>query len=60
MDVLEARITDQFKEFKSDLLKIVEDSQGQVGKVDRRQIIADYRLNLLEKRVDKIEARPRA
>ena len=59
-DAAERRITDQIKNFRSDILKVVENFMGQVGKVDRRQIIVDHRIDRLEKRVDMIEARPRA
>ncbi len=53
-------LCDQFQGFRSDILKAVEVFMGQVGKVDRRQIIVDHRIDRLEKRVDKIETRPRA
>ena len=59
-DAAEDRILDQIGGFRSDIMKVVEDFMGQVGKVDRRQIIVDHRIDRLEKRVDKIETRPHA
>ena len=58
-DATEKKILDRMADFRSDILKVVEDFMGQTGKVDRRQIIIDHRIDRLEKRVDKIESRPR-
>ena len=57
-DATEKRILDQMSDFRSDILKVVDDFMGQTGKVDRRQIIIDHRIDRLEKRVNKIESRP--
>ncbi len=58
VDASEKRILDQIRNFQSDILEVVDGFMGQVGKVDRRQIIVDHRIDRLEKRVDKIETRP--
>jgi len=42
----------------SSIIKKVDGFMAQTGKVDRAQIIADWRLTELEKRVNSIEARP--
>jgi hypothetical protein len=58
IDRVESNLRGDFREFSSRILKTVEDFMTQVGKTDRAQIIADWRLSELEKRVATIESRP--
>jgi hypothetical protein len=58
IDRSENSLRGDFREFSSRILKTVEDFMAQVGKTDRAQIIADWRLSELEKRVTTIESRP--
>ena len=44
---ISSKVTKQFDAFMSE-----------TGKIDRAQIIADWRVSQLEKRIDKIESRP--
>jgi predicted nuclease with TOPRIM domain len=57
MEAMEDRILSAFTAARSESLKILETLQGQHQKVDRRQIIMDYRVDELEKRLKSLEER---
>jgi len=58
IDRVETNLREEIRQGSSRILKSVEDFMTQVGKTDRAQIIADWRLSELEKRVETIESRP--
>ncbi len=58
IDRVETNLREAIRQGSSRILKSVEDFMTQVGKTDRPQIIADWRLSELEKRVATIESRP--
>jgi len=58
IDRSEKNLRGEIRDSSSRIIKAVEDFMSQVGKVDRAQIIADWRLTELEKRVKTIESRP--
>lgn len=58
VDRLEASLRKDIRSESSRVIKIVEDFAAQVGKVDRAQVIADWRLTELDKRVKALESRP--
>ncbi len=55
IDDLAVSLRTEMREGNSTILKAVEDFAAQTGKVDRRQIIMDYRVDGLEKRVQTLE-----
>jgi len=55
IDRVDEGLRAEMKAWGSRIVKTVEDYSGQVGKVDRAQIIADWRLRELEKRVGTLE-----
>ena len=48
----------EMRALSSNIKKQIDGYMSEVGKVDRAQIIADWRMTQLEGRVDKIESRP--
>jgi hypothetical protein len=58
IDRSESSLRSEIRETASRVIKTVEDFITQVGKTDRAQIIADWRISELEKRVCAIDPRP--
>ncbi|NNN06612.1 MAG: hypothetical protein HKL90_11985 [Elusimicrobia bacterium] len=58
IDRVENNLRGEIRDSNSRILKAVEGFMSQVGKTDRAQIIADWRLSELEKRMALIEPRP--
>lgn len=56
IDSLGNSLRTEIREGNSSILKAVDGFMSQVGKVDRHQIITDYRVDELDKRVKAIEA----
>jgi hypothetical protein len=52
------KLRDELNSKASDIVTKIDGFMSEVGKVDRAQIIADWRVAQLETRVDKIETRP--
>jgi hypothetical protein len=49
---------EELREMRSEIVGKIDGFMAQVGKTDRAQIIADWRLSELEKRVTAVESRP--
>jgi hypothetical protein len=58
LDRLENNLRSDIREFSACFIEAVEDFRTRLEKTDRAQIIADWRLSELEKRVATIESRP--
>ena len=58
IEVFEQNIRGDIRAMESRLVKTFDGFVGGVGKVDRAQVISDWRLTELEKRVKTIESRP--
>lgn len=56
MAAMEERLLRRMSQDTSRILRVVEDYAGQVGKLDRRQVIADYLIHGLDKRVAALES----
>ena len=56
IDRLEESLSSQLTQRTSEILKAVDGVAAQVGKIDRHQIITDYRFNELDKRVKSLES----
>lgn len=58
LDRLENNLRAEIRGCSERVLKVIEDRKSQAAKIDRVQIITDWRLSQLEKRVSVIEPRP--
>jgi hypothetical protein len=58
MDSQFSALRQDMRDMSSRITNQIDGYMAQVGKIDRAQIISDWRVSQLEKRVDSIESRP--
>jgi hypothetical protein len=58
IDQLRDDLRGEMKVLASGIYKKIDGFMGKIGKIDRAQVIADWRVSQLEKRTDRIESRP--
>lgn len=58
IDQLRDDLRGEMKLLASGVYKKIDGFMSKIGKIDRAQVIADWRVSQLEKRTDRIESRP--